>query len=112
MTFLIGAQVVKLRSSTSQSIAGNGLLEPVAGVDGFTLDSVSRRDPRIGQVGIWSSRNQVARVLDPALLARALRIAEASTLPVARLGDELLRQGLRRSHIRELFDYLEITDGD
>jgi hypothetical protein len=111
-TYLIGAQVVKIRFSQTGSLAGDGLLEPVAGVDGFTLDSVSRRDPRIDQIDIWSSRNRVARAVNAALLTRALRIAEASPLKGARLADELLRQGLSRRHIHELFDYLEMTDGD
>jgi hypothetical protein len=111
-TFLIGAQVVKVRFQQSGSLAGDALLEPVDGVGGFTLDSVSRRDPRIDQVDIWSSRNRVARAVDVAVLTRALRIAEASTSTGAQLADELLRHGLSRRHIHELFDYLEMTDGD
>ena len=57
-SFVIGTQVVKVRSSLTQSAGGGPLLGPIDGVDGFTLNSVSRRDGRIGQVDIWSSRNQ------------------------------------------------------
>lgn len=109
-TFVIRGQTVKLRSSTNRTLPGKGLLESVAGVEDFTLDSVSRRDPRVGQVDIWSSRNRVARVLNAALLTRALRVAEESVRPAAGLRDDLLRNGLQPRHVHELIEYLEMTD--
>lgn len=111
-SFLIGTQVVKVRSSSSQIACGEPLLQTVDGVDGFTLDTVSRRDARIGQVDIWSSRNRVARVRDVPRVLQALRTAGGSgTNKTSRIAGELLNQGFDRASINEMFNYLELTDG-
>lgn len=81
-SYIIGSQVVKVRKGVSK--AGGQLIEPVAGVKGFTLDSVSRRDARIPHVDVWTSRNRVAATGDRALLREHLaRLSHERSLRMA-----------------------------
>jgi SAM-dependent methyltransferase len=84
-SFLIGTQVIKLRS---RATARRGrAIRPVPGVTDWVLDSVSARDPRRSAVGLWTSRNRVGRISDPLIIQRIL--------------EELQRVGRESAH-REL----------
>jgi hypothetical protein len=50
-----------------------GLIVPIPGVNHWTLDSVSRRDPRWEFVNVWASDNRVAYTPDPQRLSSLLR---------------------------------------
>lgn len=62
-TFTIGRQVIKLRDAPTGSHEFEELL-PIDGCPNNTLTTVSERDPRRPLIGVWTSRNRVAQVLD------------------------------------------------
>lgn len=72
--FVVGTQVVKLRASATHR--SRTVLKPVAGCLEGVLPSVSARDPRRKRIGIWTSRNRVASVGNPKLVAHALQALE------------------------------------
>lgn len=59
-SFLLGQQVVKLRRST-QGESGF-VLAPIRDCLDYVFPTVSRRDPRISEIDLWTSRNRVAQV--------------------------------------------------
>lgn len=68
-TFVVAGQVIKLRHDNA---GGDELLTPLNGCCGLTLPEVSRRDRRLNSIGVWTSRNRVAKVGDPERLFRIL----------------------------------------
>ncbi|NEA32643.1 hypothetical protein [Streptomyces sp. SID13031] len=75
-TFVIGAQVVKLRADPAPRTSAGPTIGTVPGVEGLVLDSVSRRDPRCAAVDLWTSRNLVGQVSDRPFVARLLGALE------------------------------------
>lgn len=58
--FLFGSQVVGLRRTADRD--GLASVQPLYDDGSFLLGSISARDPRRGMIGVWTSRNRVARV--------------------------------------------------
>jgi len=109
-TFLIGNQVVKLRDGVAER-PGCGFVDQVDGVPQFTLDSVSRRDPRLASVDIWTSRNRVGRVGNFNRIRGALTtLADARTVTLA--AGELTHQGFNPDELTNLLELLELSDND
>jgi hypothetical protein len=71
LTFVLGSQVVKLRARRVGKESAK-FIRPVAGLQDYLYDSVSRRDPRRSAIDLWTSRNRVARVEDPAAVEAML----------------------------------------
>jgi hypothetical protein len=61
--------VVKLKIHGRE---GGAAVSPVPGTVDFVYTSVSRRDPHRGLIDIWTSRNRVAHVGDPSVVAELL----------------------------------------
>jgi len=57
--FLIGNRQIAIRDAVQSEIP---CMQPVDGVVDWCLDSVSRRDPRRGQIDFWTSNNIVSRL--------------------------------------------------
>lgn len=75
LRFVIGAQVIQL---DPEAPTGPGdVLQPIDGDPSFRYGSISTRDPRRADIGLWTSRSRVARVRRPAVVAGLLeRLAE------------------------------------
>jgi hypothetical protein len=73
-SFTLGSQVLKLRATPSHQ--SRSVLTSVPGCPNDVLPSVSARDHRRKQVGIWTSRNRVASVSRPTRVARVLHALE------------------------------------
>lgn len=71
LEFSVLNQTVSVRRSAS-GVGGDGSFRAVPGVDGFVLDTVSRRDARLRDVDIWTSRNRVAGLARPERTVAAL----------------------------------------
>ena len=69
--FVVGTQVIQLDPSAP---SGPGdLLRPLDGhAAEFRYGSISTRDPRRADIGLWTSRSRVARVRRPAVVAALL----------------------------------------
>jgi hypothetical protein len=81
------------------------LLQEVPGVTGKVLDSVSRRDPRLQAVDVWTSRNRVASSADTTEIIEALYAAQE----FEDLDSTKKRAALRsRSLLRYITDWLEV----
>lgn len=89
LRFVIGAQVVQL-DPDAPSEPGE-LLRSIDGDPSFRYASISTRDPRRAEIGLWTSRSRVARVRHPAVVA-ALLERLAATGDARALADA---QGLR-----------------
>lgn len=70
-TFLLGAQVVKLRIR-KEPLRGPLLIHALPRSCGFRYDAISTRDKRRGDIDVWTSRNRAARVTRPDLLSEVL----------------------------------------
>lgn len=91
-SFRIGSQIVKLREG-SRSDRRTPALSPIPGVRSWTLDTVSRRDPRIAKIDLWTSRNRVAGVGDPHSIADLLRELSTGASPSdVSSGNQLAKQ--------------------
>jgi hypothetical protein len=103
-TYVIGRQLIKLRKSPRPG--HNGLIGAVPGLNGNQYGSVSLRDARRRYIDLWTSRNRVARVMDPAAVERALRCLSG--------GEEGLRARARRllasggTRLQQLLELLEV----
>jgi hypothetical protein len=79
---MVGSQLVSVRKQPAMQAhrprRGGSALLPVPGVPDWVLDSVSARDPRRGDVDIWTSRNRVASLADPAETIALLKELEAA----------------------------------
>lgn len=75
-TFVIGKQVVKLRTEPRVRASAVPAIDTVPGVDGLVLNSVSRRDPRRPAIDLWTSRNTVGQVNDRPVVAHLLETLE------------------------------------
>jgi hypothetical protein len=75
MRLVVGAQVIHLDPCAA---SGPGdVLAPVDGRADFRYGSISTRDPRRADIGLWTSRSRVARVRRPAVVAALLeRLAQ------------------------------------
>jgi hypothetical protein len=71
--FMFNGQIVSVRQREVARHRNSNLLGMVDGVRGKVLDTVSRRDPRLALVDIWTSRNRVASASDPAKVIDALK---------------------------------------
>jgi hypothetical protein len=103
-THVIGTQVVKLRRRRRSGDA-TATIAPVAGVADFTLDTVSRRDPRISSVDIWTSRNRVAATTDHEGLLEALHALEG---PSEGLPSRIMLMRNRWPEADQLLNLLEL----
>jgi hypothetical protein len=78
-TWVLGQRVVKLRidaGAWAVTDARGMALQPVPGAVNWVLPSVRRQHPERARIGLWTSRQRVATVGDPAAVARWLdRIA-------------------------------------
>jgi hypothetical protein len=78
-TSRFGAQVVKTRiSEPSKGDLASGLLAPVTNTQDFRLDSVSRRDARLAEIDVWTSRNRVAKTNCMSRLRMALEMVSTA----------------------------------
>jgi SAM-dependent methyltransferase len=75
-TWVLGTQVVKLRQRPTRP--AETPLAPLDGTVHHVLPSVSRRHALREQIGLWTSRNRVAAVGDPARVGRWLDRGVAS----------------------------------
>jgi SAM-dependent methyltransferase len=77
--FVVGTQVIQLDPCAP---SGPGeLLGPLDGHADFRYGSISTRDPRRADIGLWTSRSRVARVRRPAVVAALLeRLAATGEL--------------------------------
>jgi hypothetical protein len=77
--FVVGTQVIQL---DPRAASGPGeTLAPVDGRADFRYGSISARDPRRAEIGLWTSRSRVARVRRPATVAALLeRLAHTGEL--------------------------------
>jgi hypothetical protein len=92
-TYIVGTQVVKVRKNPTLSGDSEDLLA-VTGCPDDTLPSVSRRDGRRAEIGLWTSRNRVLRVRDPRAVSEAVSyLARAG----GRSGPDETRSGPRLS---------------
>lgn len=66
----IGSQRVLL--SRHAAAHGRAALHEVAGTRDFVWNAISRRDPRVADIDLWTSRSRVARVSGRAAVAAAL----------------------------------------
>jgi hypothetical protein len=71
VTYIFGTQMVKVRNAFGPR--AGGLIVPIPGVADFTLDTVSKRDSRVRDVLIWTSRNRVAGSGDVSGLHQAMQ---------------------------------------
>ena len=72
--FVIGPQVVHLDVDATDELGE--ILTPIDRAD-FRYASISTRDPRRAQIGLWTSRSRVARVRRPEVVASLLeRLAQ------------------------------------
>lgn len=68
-TYCIGREVVKLREVSRDY---DEPVFPIPGLRGYTLSTVSQRDPRTSEIDLWTSRNRVCCVGDIALVRSVL----------------------------------------
>jgi SAM-dependent methyltransferase len=87
--FVVGAQVIRLDPHAS---SGPGdVLAPIDERPDFRYGSISTRDPRRADIGLWTSRSRVARVRRPAVVAALLERLAATGDPRALAGVPELR---------------------
>lgn len=78
--FVVGSQVIQLdpRAQHDPRVQPHvhdepgDVLSPVGDRDDFRYASISTRDPRRSEIGLWTSRSRVARVRRPELVAALL----------------------------------------
>lgn len=70
LRFVIGAQVIQLDPEAPTE--PGPVLAPIDGDPSFRYASISTRDPRRADIGLWTSRSRVARVRQPAVVAGLL----------------------------------------
>jgi hypothetical protein len=88
--FVVGSQVIQL-DPCAPSEPGD-VLQPIDGhAVGFRYGSISTRDPRRADIGLWTSRSRVARVRRPAVVAALLERLAATGDPRALADAEVLR---------------------
>jgi hypothetical protein len=75
-TFIINQQVIKIKQIEEHKIS-EPAIRPVPGIPDFIYDSVSVRDPRRKDIGIWTSRNRVACVRDSVLIGQIVERVSA-----------------------------------
>ncbi|SRR5581483_3464912 len=73
-TFVVGAQVIKLREATSGP--PGEVLAPLDECPRFVLPSVSSREPLRSRIDFWTSRNRVAQVGQRAAVTAVLSILQ------------------------------------
>jgi len=105
LTFVVGSQVVKLRARRVCKESA-GFIRPVAGLRDYLYDSVSRRDPRRASIDLWTSRNRVAQVEDPATVEAMLADLQGDSDGLYKRA-ESLRAG-HGSRADELLQVLEV----
>lgn len=69
-SYILGPQVIKLRRQKGREYVP--ILSPVTGSVDFIFSSVSLREARRPEIGVWTSRNRVAVVNKPNLIATIL----------------------------------------
>lgn len=70
-TFVLHGQVIKVRQMDGKDLDEIEIL-PVANTFDYIYDSVSIRDPRRPEIGIWTSRNRVARIQNTVAVSQIL----------------------------------------
>jgi hypothetical protein len=75
VTYVIGRRVVMVATTPTHS--GGSLLRPIDGCPANVLTTVSQRDPRRRNIGLWTSRNRVASVGSPKHVGVILRTLES-----------------------------------
>jgi hypothetical protein len=104
-TFRVGTQVVKLKEASSEPGTGPAL-SPIDGCPDNVLTSVSERDGRRSQIGIWTSRNRVAKVENWHDVASWLGLIQD---PMSR--SKLLESPPTSPSFQLLLDILDLRDG-
>jgi hypothetical protein len=88
--FVVGTQVIQL-DPCAASEPGDVLRPLDEHADGFRYASISTRDPRRADIGLWTSRSRVARVRRPAVVAALLERLAATGEPRALVDAPVLR---------------------
>ncbi len=79
ITYRVGRQVVKLRRPNGRRLRDEAARVPFAPIEalgGWAYPSVSLRDELRGSIHLWTSRNQVAQVLDHDVVRQRLEALE------------------------------------
>ena len=102
--FRLGGQVVKLRRQT-WSLTSGPFITPPPMTGGYTLQHISRRMFDPSQIGLWTSRNVVARVLDYATVRDLLEELQGDETGLAARGDGIRsRAGARANELLRLLE--------
>ncbi|MCX4239688.1 hypothetical protein [Paraliomyxa miuraensis] len=71
LRFVVGSQVIQLDPHAEDGPGDP--LSPVSAAPDYRYTSISTRDPRRSEIGLWTSRSRVARVRRPGLVAALLQ---------------------------------------